>query len=178
MPFVFVVLIILMICFMAAFCFISGACTEIGAKGKRNVLLKSVCLTAVSLLAILFGLMQIAYSTPGGVAGAVGAMATGAAVFVCAVVWGRGIMRENPDDIVTEKLSGVHVSPAGYHNRERMLRGMTNGRETGFLFRGADRKIAEDIGRSRKMEVVITYHRSDRRIESLSVIDNGGNEKC
>ena len=80
-----------------------------------------------------------------------------------------GICRESSDALVTEKLSDVHIVPAGYHNKSRKLEGTVGGKRVWFILRGADRRIAEQIKKNGGKRVTVTYHPSNHRIESIQI---------
>ena len=79
----------------------------------------------------------------------------------------KAILMENPKDITTEHLTDIRIIPAGYHNMDRKLEGFSNGQRSSFMIRGADKVIAESIKKSGQECITISYHSSNRRIESI-----------
>lgn len=141
--------------------------TQIGEKGRRNVLLQNLFCIVESVIIMILSLMWARNSAPNSIFYALGAAAIGFVLLISGIIGLRGVLRESPDDLVTETLLGIRVEPAGYHNQDRKLEGMANGKNSWFMLRGGDKALAEQIKRSGFSQVTVVYHSSNRRIESI-----------
>lgn len=98
-----------------------------------------------------------------------GIIAIGLILLISSIVTFCGILKEKKDDLITEELSNISIVYAGYHNHDRMLKGVVSGENRFFMLRGKDKKIAERIKESNPNYIVIVYHSSNHRIESISI---------
>lgn len=141
--------------------------TQIGEKGRKNMLLQDILYIAESVLLFAFSLVWWMLSEPDSKLYALVIAAIGILLLIGGAVGLRGILRESSEDLVTENLTEIRIVPAGYHNQARRLEGMVNGKNSWFMMRGADKALAEKIKKSGRRQVTVVYHPSNRRIESI-----------
>ena len=98
-----------------------------------------------------------------------GIIAIGLIFLICNIVIFCGILKETQDDLITEELSNISIVYAGYSNHDRMLKGIVRGEKRFFMLRGKDKEIAKSIKDSNPNYIVIVYHSSNHRIESISI---------
>ena len=142
--------------------------TQIGEEGHRNVILQNVFCIAEAVALIGLGLVWIL--SPGIDRGFwLFAVGLGSGLLLCGVVMLLKTRKESPGDLITERLSEVQIVPAGYHNRDLQLRGMSGGSLRTFMIRGRDKRLLKKIaGESDVLEV--SYHTSTHRIEAIREI--------
>lgn len=141
--------------------------THIGEKGYSNMLIQNVACIAEAVLLFIITWILVANNTFDSIMYPVFCILIGCALLFSGIIGIRGLMREKQEDIVTETLSDISVTPAGYHNQDRKLEGTVNGTKSWFMLRGADKKIAGQIKESGTNQVTVVYHASNRRIENI-----------
>ena len=149
--------------------------TQIGEKGRKNVLVQNIFFIVEAVLVFAFSLMWSVFSAKDSKMYALGVAAIGIVLLISGIIGTISVLREASDELITEKLSDIRVAPAGYHNRSRKLEGMVNGRRSWFMMRGADKALAEQIKKSGRKQVTVSYHPSNRRIESIQMVDGNIN---
>ena len=90
-------------------------------------------------------------------------------LFICGIINLYTVLRETQDDLITGVLSSISIVPTGFHNHDRMLKGVVNGEKRCFTLRGKDRSIARIIKETNPNNIVIVYHSSNNRIESITI---------
>jgi hypothetical protein len=162
-------MIVLLILFIIIHVLLLHLGTQIGEKGRRNVFLQNVLFIAEAVLFLVFSLMWGTFSAKDSKIYALGVAVIGIVLLISGIIGGTGILREASDELITEHLSDIRVTRAGYHNQARKLEGISNGRRSWFIMRGADKALAEQIKNSGRKQVTVIYHPSNRRIESIQV---------
>ena len=82
------------------------------------------------------------------------------------------ILNEKQDTLITEKLSNIRVVRTGYHNQNRKIEGIVNEEKRSFILRGKDKALARNINDSNLNYIIIEYHSSTHRIESITIPQN------
>ena len=155
-----IILVVLMVAFIAADAILILTGTQIGAKGRRNVILQNIfCI----IEAVLLWVFVLTTDTPY----AISISIFGAILCICGAIGLRGISKESSDDLVTEYLTDIKITSAGHRTLSKKLEGLSDGKPSWFMLRGADKAIADTIKGSNRVTVV--YHKSNRRIESISL---------
>ena len=141
--------------------------TQIGKEGHRNIILINAFFIAESLLIFAIGLLWGINPEVNRRLYAIAFIVFGVILLIIGTAGMRNILRETPNDLVTEELSDVRIVYAGYHNQDRKLEGTVNGAYSWFMLRGGDKTLAQQIEDSGKTHVTVVYHSSNRRIESI-----------
>lgn len=149
--------------------------TQIGEKGRKNVFVQNLFFIAEAVLVLAFSLMWSIFSAKDSKIYALGVAAIGIVLLFSGIIGTISVLREASDELITEKLSDIRIVHAGYHNRSRKLEGIANGRRSWFMMRGADKALVEQIKKSGRKQVTVTYHPSNRRIESIQMGDDSIN---
>lgn len=141
--------------------------TNIGKKGRKNMMMQSVFGITEALFIFVISIIVFIKFEPTNMFYLLAFVLVGIILLLVGIINIRGLLRETPDDIVTETLSDVHIVPTGYHNMARKLEGKVNGSSSFFILRGPDKVIAQRIKENDLKQVTIVYHSSNRRIESI-----------
>lgn len=141
--------------------------TRIGDKGYRNILFQNLAGIAEAILLFIITWIMAANNTFDSIMYIVFCILIGCVLLISGIIGISGLMREKQEGIVTETLSDMSITPAGYHNQDRKLEGTVNGTKSWFMLRGADKKIARQIKESGTNQVTVVYHASNRRIENI-----------
>lgn len=141
--------------------------THIGEKGYSNMLIQNVACIAEAVLLFIITWILVANNTFDSIMYIVFCILIGCVLLVSGFIGISGLMREKQEGIITETLSDIRITPAGYHNQDRKLEGTVNGTKSWFMLRGADKKIAGQIKESGTNQVTVVYHASNRRIENI-----------
>ncbi len=168
MPIIVIIIVALFIFSLIIHVLLIRFGTHIGEKGHRNVLLQNLFSIIEAFLVLIISWLWIMnYGSSGNRIYAIFTIIIGLILLVSGIIGIKGILRESPEDLVTESLSDIRITPAGYHNQDRKLEGMANGTHSWFMLRGADKALAKSIKESGQDHVTVVYHSSNRRIESI-----------
>ena len=168
---IFVLLVVLLILLLAVHLLLMSFGTQFGETGRRNVFLQDVFCIAEALTVLLLGAGLTVNAEPDDRIYVLCAVAVGIILLICGIVGTRSILKESLDDLITAKLSDVRIVSTGYHNHSKQLDGMSNGTRVQFILRGADKAVAKQIKDNGYDRVMVVYHSSSHRIES---VDLGG----
>lgn len=143
--------------------------TQFGSVGRRNMYTKVIFSIIEAIL--LFPMAWLFKVTDTGGIWAPVFMIILALLFIfssfCIL---KGLGNESPETLIEETLWDVTVVPAGYRNRDREVRGITeNGKKRGFILRGADKALAKHIKENGIKRVTVTWHPSSHRVEKLTL---------
>ena len=166
---IFVLLAVLLILLLAVHLLLMSFGTQFGKTGRRNVFLQNVFCIAEALTVLLLGAGLTVNAEPDDRIYVLGAVAVGIILLICGIVGTRSILKETPDDLTTAELSDVRIVSTGYHNHSKQLEGMSNGTRVQFILRGADKAVAEQIKDNGCDRVMVVYHSSSHRIESIDL---------
>lgn len=93
----------------------------------------------------------------------------GLILFICGIISLYLVFRETQEDLITEILSSIRIVPTGFHNKARKLEGVVNEEKRSFILRGKDISITRIIKETNPNNIVIVYHSSNNRIESITI---------
>lgn len=140
--------------------------TSIGDKGRKTAIARNVLSIVEFPLLLIVSIIWFANDDNSKLYPII-IMLIGLLFLICGIIGLKNVLVERKDNLVTEHLTNIHAIPAGYRNLDRMIKGMANGKESWFMLRGADKAIAKLIKQNNVTEVTVTYHPSNRRIESI-----------
>ena len=132
--------------------------TGIGPKGHRNMILQNITGIAESVFLLPLSLSLNGIYT-------VMLVLIASILLICSAFTTRKLLKETQEDIITETLYDVHVSPAGFNNMARQVQGTANGNLRTFILRGPDKKLIPKDCKT----CTITYHTSTNRLENIKV---------
>ncbi len=164
-----IAMVVLLILFLTIHVFLLHTGTQIGEKGHRYILLQNLICIVEAMIVLSLSWVWAAIPESGNRIYALAAAAIGIVLLISGIIGIKSILKESPDDLITEDLSDIRIVPAGYHNQDRKLEGVSNGTHSWFMLRGADKALAQRIKDSGRNHVRVVYHSSNRRIESISL---------
>lgn len=141
--------------------------TQIGKKGHKNVLIQNISSIVEGTLILILSLIWILNFEFNNYI--YGLIAIGLILLICGIISICGIIRETQDDLITERLSNISIVSTGYNNNARKLEGTVNEEKRSFILRGKDKALAKSIKDNNPNYIVIAYHSSSHRIESISI---------
>ena len=172
MEIVFIIFVALLIFLLIIHMILLSCATNIGKKGHKNMMIKSLFGIAESLLSFVIVLIWFINFNPSNKAYLVGIAIFGIVLFISNIIILKGLLRETSNNLVTEVLSDIRIVPTGHYYRALKLEGIANGSRSFFIFRGPDKAIIQQIKESGLNQVTIVYHASNRRIESVSTLSH------
>ena len=162
---VFLSMVFLFMFFVLIYVFLANFGTEIGKDGYKIVFIKN-------LLTIVIGirfLIMCLYCFNNHKKIVLMNIAIGLLFIIVGSKGVSEIINEKQNDLITEKLSNIIVS-LDRHNIK--IDGVVKEEKRYFIFRGKDKLIAKKIKNSNSNYIIIVYHSSTHRIESITIPDN------
>ena len=164
-------LIILLIALLIAHFFILHTGTQIGEKGHKNALSQNIIGIFEAVIVLILGIFWALNSYGSYRLYSLGGILLAGILLISSIIGLKGVLAETREDLSTERLTNIEVIPDGYRNHSRRIEGIANGKRSWFLLRGVDKIIARNIEQKHPSHILITFHPSNRRIESILIED-------
>ena len=141
--------------------------TEIGKDGYRDTFMKNLFYIVEGLLILIISLVslknfKLKLNT------LIGAMIVSIVLIIFGIIGSYILLTESQDDIITEKLTNIRIERSGYHNQNMKIEGIVNEEKRYFILRGRDKALVKSIKDNGNNYIIIVYHYSSKRIESIS----------
>lgn len=141
--------------------------TEIGKEGYRDTFIKNIFFIVEGFLILIISLMAFRNFNLN-LKSLIVCMVVSLMFIIFGIINSYILLTESQDDLITEKITVIRIERAGYHNQDIKIEGVVNEEKRYFILRGRDKKMVKNIKESVDNNIVIVYHPSNQRIESIS----------